>query len=95
MPHGCGRGLAALASGIGARALLDGVVPAWLALTASATLVLFSSFCFVAAVWREMRPRYRAPKPEARRLPPLALVTINGVLVLVSVAAFVGVLAAR
>lgn len=88
-------GLAALASGIGARALLDGVVPGWLALTAGATLVLFSSFCFVAAVWREMRPRYRQPKPDARRLPPLALITINGILILVSIAAFVGVLAAK
>lgn len=88
-------GLAALASGVGARALLDHVVPDWLATGASLLLVLFSAFCFLAAVWRELTPRYLAPKPEAQRLPPAMLVVVNGVLVLVSLAAFVGVLAAR
>jgi len=88
-------GLAALASGIGARALLEDVVPRWLATTAALTLILFSALCFVAAVWREARPQYMHPAPEVQRLPPALLVLVNGVLVLVSIAAFVGVLTAN
>ena len=88
-------GLAALASGIGARALLDTVVPGWLAITAALTLILFSALCFIAAVWRELTPRHLYPKPDAHRLPPAVLLVVNGVLVLVSLAAFAGVLTAR
>jgi len=84
--------LAALAAGVGARALLDGVVAGWLAQLAGCTLVLFSAFCFVAAVWRELRPRFRDPQPDVRRLPAALLIAVNGVLVLVSLAAFVGLL---
>src|SRR6201989_806681 len=47
-------GLAALASGIGARALLEGTVPHWMVGATGSVLVLFSAFCFIAAVWREM-----------------------------------------
>src|SRR5674536_117707 len=44
-------GLLALASGIGAKALLTGLVPDWLILANGSVLVLFSMFCFGAAVW--------------------------------------------
>jgi putative membrane protein len=84
-------GLAALAAGIGARTLLHGVVPGWLGRLAAATLVAFSAFAFVAAVWRELTPAYRDPHPETRRLPAALLLGVNGVLVLVALAAFVGV----
>ena len=85
-------GLAALASGVGARALLDTIVPDWLIVAASCALVLFSAFCFAAAVWREMLPGV-ALHPDARRLPPALLIVVNGFLVLVSLAAFGGLLA--
>lgn len=85
-------GLAALAAGIGARALLKTTVPGWLAVTAALTLILFSAFCFVAAVWRELFPRDVRPQPDIRRLPAAVLLPVNGVLVLVSLAAFLGVL---
>ncbi|MGN6818675.1 MAG: YidH family protein [Sphingomonas sp.] len=88
-------GLAALASGIGARALLDGIVTAWLIRSTGAMLELFAGFCFVAAVWREMWPSVQPPKPRARRMPAALLIAINGFLVLVTLAAFVGVVAAR
>lgn len=88
-------GLTALAAGIGARALLERVVPDWLALTAGCTLVLFSAFCFVAGVWRELTPRYALPQPDVRRLPAALLLSVNGVLMLVSLAALVGVLVGR
>lgn len=87
-------GLASLASGIGARALLEGVVPDWLALIAGGTLVLFSAFCFIAAVWRELRPRYLNLHPDVQHLPAPLLFLMNGILVLVSIAAFAGLLLA-
>src|SRR6202163_1987503 len=49
-------GLVAMASGIGAKALLAGVVPQWLIMLTGSVLVLFSVFCFGAAVWRHLYP---------------------------------------
>lgn len=88
-------GLAALASGVGARKLLEGTVPDRLALLAAGTLVLFGAFCFIAAVWRDVSPRIEHPRPETRRLPTPVLLVANGVLVLVALAAFVGVVSGR
>ena len=88
-------GLAALAAGVGARTLLRDVVVAPLPTVAGLTLVLFSAFCFVAAVWRELRPTLTAPAPEVRRMPPAVLLAVNGVLVLVSLAAAYGMSVAR
>jgi putative membrane protein len=85
-------GLAALASGVGARALLKHVVVDWLTIATAAMLVLFSAFCFLAAVWREIAPDLGTPKPETRRIPAPILIVINGFLVLVSLATLVGVL---
>ncbi|QKR99819.1 DUF202 domain-containing protein [Sphingomonas sp. CL5.1] len=82
-------GLAALASGIGAQALLDKVVAPWLIGATVSVLILFSAFCFAAAVWRQMI-RVSPPQPDTRRIPAWMLVTVNGFLVLVSMAALVG-----
>lgn len=84
-------GLAALASGVGARALLQDVVYPALAAATGSVLILFSAFCFVAAVWRELRPGAPPPMPDISRLPRALLVVVNGFLVLVSLAALVGV----
>lgn len=88
-------GLAALASGIGARALLKGVVFPWLATATGTVLILFSAFCFVAAVWREMGAGAPPPKPDIKRLPAALLLGVNGFLMLVSLAALVGIWTAR
>lgn len=85
-------GLTALASGVGARALLDKVVADWLTKSTGAMLILFAAFCFVAAVWRETTPSVQPPKPRARRLPAALLIAINGFLVLVAIAACIGVI---
>ncbi|MGN6376485.1 MAG: YidH family protein [Sphingomonas sp.] len=85
-------GLAALASGIGARALLEKVVVDWLTVATGCLLVLFSAFCFLAAVWRELFPRI-TPEHEVRRMPSPLLISVNGFLILVSLAAFAGLLA--
>ena len=84
-------GLAALAAGIGARALLEDVVPGWLASATATLLVLFSAFCFAAAVWREMSPGTLRLEPDTPRLPAWLLVTVNGFLALVALAALVGI----
>jgi len=82
-------GLAALASGIGARALLDKIVVDWLIGATGSVLILFSGFCFMAAVWRQMTRI--EPNPDTRRLPPALLIAVNGFLMLVSLAALIGI----
>ena len=84
-------GLLALASGIGAKALLTGLVPDWLILANGSVLVLFSMFCFGAAVWRQLNPGLPPPIPTSPRISPALLVAINGFLALVSLFALFGV----
>ena len=88
-------GLASLASGVGAKALLAKLVPDPVIMFASTILVLFSTFCFCAAVWRELVPHLRNPIPRAHRIPRIILFLINGSLVLVSLAALVGLWISR
>jgi putative membrane protein len=83
-------GLAALASGVGAQPLLDRVLPGLLVSITGSVLILFSAFCFFAAVWRDITP-VAPPRPEIRRLPRAALIVTNGFLGLVALAALVGV----
>ncbi|TCM21419.1 putative membrane protein [Novosphingobium sp. PhB165] len=85
-------GLGALASGIGARALLQGVVSEWLVLTTTVALLLFSEFCFIAGIWRELRPMTPAPESDTPRLPAALLVGFNGFLVVLGIAVIVGIL---
>jgi putative membrane protein len=84
-------GLAALASGVGARTLLANVLADWFVSLTSSVLILFSAFCFMAAVWRELRPGASPPEPDLRRLPTWLLLSVNGFLVLVAIAALVSV----
>jgi putative membrane protein len=83
-------GLAALASGVGAKALLGAVIPPWLALSTGSVLVVFSIVCFAAAVWREADPGAPPPKPDTRRLPNGLLLLLNGFLIVVDLAVLVG-----
>lgn len=84
-------GLTALASGIGAKALLAEVIPEFLIILTGSILVLFSTFCFVIAVVREFRPGPPPPEPDIRRIPSALLLVVNGVLVIVTIAALFGV----
>jgi putative membrane protein len=83
-------GLAALASGIGAKKLLVGVVPDWMIVSTGSVLILFSAFCFAAAVWRQVFTGSQPPQPDVQRIPPFLLVLFNGFLALVSLAALFG-----
>lgn len=84
-------GLVALASGIGAKKLLEGVVPGWMIVGTGTVLVLFSAFCFVAGVWRQLFVGAPPPNPDVERLPPFVLVIVNGFLALVALAAILGI----
>jgi putative membrane protein len=84
-------GLAALASGVGAKKLLAGLVPEWLIGAVGTLLVLFSAFCFGAAVWRQLDPGVPPPRPDVRRIPAHLLVAVNAFLALVALAALLGI----
>jgi putative membrane protein len=81
-------GLFTLASGVGSKKLLTGLMPEWLIIAAGSVLLLFSAFCFVVGVWRNLNPGAPPPRPDVRRLPPYLLVGVNGFLILVVAAAF-------
>jgi putative membrane protein len=83
-------GLASLASGIGAKKLLEGVVPEWLIVSTGSILVFFSAFCFAAAVWRQLFTGAQPPQPDVQRIPPFLFVLFNGFLFLVALAALFG-----
>ena len=85
-------GLAALASGVGAKKLLAGVIPEWAIWALGTVLVLFSAFCFWAAIWRDVHPGPPPPRADTPRLPRLVLLFVNGFLVLVSLGALISVL---
>jgi putative membrane protein len=88
-------GLASLAAGVGAKAVLGPVLGEALVLSAGSVLILFSAFCFAAGVWRELFPGPPPPRPDVRRIPPLLLIGVNGFLMLVALAALLGVWLAR
>jgi putative membrane protein len=83
-------GLGALAAGVGAKALFATILPEWFSSLTASLLILFSAFCFMAAVWRELHPGV-SPPPETPRLPTPLLITVNGALVFVALVALVGV----
>jgi putative membrane protein len=88
-------GLFALASGIGARALLNGVLPEWLIKADASMLIAFSVFCFAAAIWRHLNPGPPPPRPAVQQIPRAVLITVNTFLGLVSIAALIGIWTAR
>src|SRR5947209_17598165 len=57
-------GLFSLASGAGAKGALAGLMPAWVVLADSSALILFSIFCYLAAVWRFNHSGASQPSPD-------------------------------
>lgn len=83
-------GLAALATGIGARAVLKDAMPLWMVQVTASVLIIFAAFCLCAAIWREF---YSVPPGRTRLsvIPRVLLFPLNGFLVLVTLAALIGV----
>jgi putative membrane protein len=84
-------GLFALASGVGAKALLSELVPEWMIFATGSVLILFSAFCFGAAVWRHLDPGVPPPRADVSRIPPWIFIVVNGFLALVALAALIGI----
>ena len=84
-------GLAALAGGIGARALAKDILPLWVGKLTGTVLIAFAGFCLVAAVWRELQGAPPTPAPDIKRIPRVVLVPMNLLLMLVAIAALVGI----
>jgi len=76
-------GLAAMASGVGAKKLLEGV------------LVLFASFSFGVGIWREVFPGPPPPRGFVRCIRPALIVFFNVCLFAVSMAALASILFGR
>ena len=84
-------GLASLAAGIGAKALLEELVADGLILATSIVLITFSEFCFVAGIWRELTGKALRPDPDTARLPGWILLLFNGFLIVVGIAVLLGI----
>jgi putative membrane protein len=83
--------LAALASGVGARALVKDILPEWVGKLTGSVLIIFAGFCLVAAVWREIQGVSQISHPDVRPLPKALLVPMNCFLLLVAIAALIGI----
>jgi putative membrane protein len=83
--------LAALAAGIGARALVKDILPLWVGKLTGTVLILFAGFCLIAAVWRELQGVPPTPQPDIKPIPRALLVPVNFFLLLVAIAALVGI----
>lgn len=79
-----------MAAGVGAKALLSGLVPETLASLTASVLLLFSGCCFVAGVWRVWQPGVPPPSPDIRPLPIALLLVMNGFLLSITLVALVG-----
>lgn len=86
-------GLAALASGMAAKAVLKDVLPELGIRLAGSVLVLFSAFCFGAAIWRQL---FRTqPPPDVQRIPGFVLYAVNGALAVVALFALFSIWVTR
>ena len=83
-------GLAALASGVAARAFVESAVSPIVGTIMASLLIVFSVFCFLAGVWREVKQVSVATPPDLRHVPPMVLVGANAVMSAVSILALVG-----
>ena len=83
--------LAALAGGIGAKALAKDVLPEWAGKLTGTILIVFAGFCLIAAIWRELSGMPKAPGPDMKPIPRSLLVPMNFSLLLVALAALVGI----
>lgn len=83
--------LAALASGVGARALMHDILPGWAGKLSGSALVIFALFCLIAAVWRQLQGVKPPPHPDIRPIPHLWLIPANAILALVAIIILVGI----
>jgi putative membrane protein len=83
-------GLFALASGLGAKVALAGVVPAWIIMANGSALIVFSAFCFIVALLHPLHPGPPPPAPDVHHVPTSILIAVNAFLLLVSLVSLIG-----
>lgn len=83
--------LAALIAGVGSTAVLKESLPKLVGQLIGSVLIIFAGFCLIAAVWRELRGTPITPHPDIKPIPAALLVPINFFLLLVAIAALVGI----
>lgn len=83
-------GLAALASGVAARAFIKSAVSPAIADLMASLLIIFSGFCFIAGVWRELARFAPSAPPDLRRIPSAMLIAANTMMTSISVLALTG-----
>jgi len=88
-------GLAALVSGVGAKALLTDVMAGWVVGIIASLLIVFSGLCFLAAVWRGLHQATPACTPRIQPMPSALLLGISAILIVIDVAALIGIWMAR
>jgi len=54
-------------------------------------LIIFSAFCFIAAIWRQLNPGAPPPAPDLPRIPTTLFIVVNALLVLVAFAVLIGI----
>jgi putative membrane protein len=84
-------GLFSLASGAGAKGVLAGLMPNWIVLADCSALIVFSIFCFCAAVWRMNHSGATRPNPDVPRIDERILIAMSAFLSVVSAVALVGI----
>jgi putative membrane protein len=84
-------GLFSLASGAGAKGVLVGLLPTWIIMADSSALIIFSIFCFGAAVWRMNNSGASRPYPDVPRIDERFLIAMSVFLSIVSLAALWGI----
>jgi inner membrane protein YidH len=84
-------GLLSLASGVGAKGAFAGLMPAWMILADSSALILFSVFCYLAAVCCFNNSGAARPSPDVPRIDARILVAMSGFLSIVSAVALLGI----
>ena len=83
--------LASLAAGVGSTAVFKESLPRILGHLIGTGLIVFAGVCLVAAIWRELKGTPITPHPDIKPIPPALLVPMNFFLMLVAVAALVGI----
>jgi putative membrane protein len=84
-------GLFSLASGAGAKGVLTGLMPAWIVIADSSALIVFSIFCYCAAVWRFRNSGAVRPNPDVPLIDARILMAMSAFLSAVSLAALIGI----
>jgi len=85
------KALAALAAGVGSTAVFKNTLPKLLGQLIGTVLIVFAGVCLVAAVWRELRGTPITPHPDIKPIPAALLVPMNFFLLLVALAALIGI----